>query len=50
MVDHEKKRLYIYFITYDIWAAHDGIAGCNNFQEKENDFQVFWLAVLLGLV
>ena len=36
-----EKALYIYFITYDIWAAHDGIAGCNNFQEKENDFQVF---------
>ena len=30
----QEKALYIYFITYDIRATHDGKVGCNTVQEK----------------
>ena len=38
-----EKALYIYFITYDIRAAHDGKVGCNTVQEKRTN-----LSILIG--
>ena len=39
-----EKALYIYFITYDIRAAHDGKVGCNVLQEKKNIFLCILIA------